>query len=355
MGHHYTHLSPEERGAIQAWVGQGLSARQIARELQRAQSTITRELRRNGCRPRNGRALIGRPRKAPGYDAAAAQQRAVGLRQRPRRPRKLRTGTALWSEVLILLRAGWSPQQASLRLRRRHPDNPAWHVSHETVYTALYAMPRGELRRQLLLRRKRAARRPQRRALDGRGRMTDLPSIHDRPPEVEERLLPGHWEGDLIKGARNQSSVGVLVCRQTLFVMLVRLPDATAQGVLEGFTRAFARLPPRLRKTLTYDQGKEMALHRELSKGLGLKVYFADPHSPWQRGRCENTNGLLRQYLPKGTDLSVHSQRDLDRIAWRLNMRPRVSMDVRMPAEVFLEKLYGRPVDFSTEDVIAVG
>jgi len=169
--------------------------------------------------------------------------------------------------------------------------------------------------------------------------MADLPSIHDRPPEANERLLPGHWEGDFIKGARNQSSVGVLVDRRTLFVKLVKMTGCSAQEALEGFSRAFQPLPAELRQTLTYDQGTEMALHKTLSERTGLAVYFADPHSPWQRGICENTNDLLRQYLPKGTDLSIHSQRQLDAIARRLNLRPRATLGYHCPAEMFMRAL----------------
>lgn len=356
MAAHYTHLSPEERGVIMTLAHQGASGRQIAQVLSRAQSTVARELRRNGYKPPAECGPMGRPRIAGGYDATRAGARARRLRRRPRTARKLRPDGALWPLVCDLLRAGWSPQQAARRLRQAHPDILACHVSHETIYTAIYAMPRGELRRQhvALLRRARGARRPRGRGTGARGRLPDLPSIHLRPPEANERLLPRHWEGDLIKGAANRSAVGGLVCRNSLFVMLAKLEDATAVGVLEGFQRTFAPLPAELRKTLTYDQGKEMALHRALAEGTGLAIYFADPHSPWQRGICENTNGLLRQYLPKGTDLSVHSQRDLDRIAWRLNLRPRKTLGWRMPAEVFLEKLYGRPVHFSIDDALAV-
>lgn len=356
MGTRYEHLGPEERGAIMAMVQGGHSGRSIAMALCRAQSTIARELRRNGYKPPAGCGPIGRPRIAGGYDATRANARARRLRRMPRTPRKLRQGGALWTRVVALLAAGWSPEQAARTLRHAHPVDPAWHVSHETIYTALYAMPRGELRRQhvALLRQGRGARRPRSRGTDRRGTLPDLPGIHLRPPEANERLLPGHWEGDLIRGAHNRSAIGVLVCRHSLFVMLAKVEDATAAGVLEGFQRTFAPLPPQLRKTLTYDQGKEMALHRMLAEGTGLSIYFADPHSPWQRGICENTNGLLRQYLPKGTDLSIHSQRDLDRIAMRLNMRPRKTLGWRMPAEVFLSRLHGRPVTFTIDDALGV-
>jgi IS30 family transposase len=247
----------------------------------------------------------------------------------------------LWRRVRRLLAKGWSPQQISRTLRRQYPAQPDWHVSHETIYTAIYAMPRGHLRQELvaLLRQHKCARRPRGQGSNRRGQMPDLPSIHDRPPEANERLLPGHWEGDLIKGGRSTAPVGVLVDRQTLFLKLIRLRGSTAKEALEGFSRAFAPLPASMRRTLTYDQGKEMALHKTLSRRTGLAIYFADPHSPWQRGICENTNGLLRQYLPKGEDLSVYTQRQLDAIARRLNLRPRATLDYHCPAEMFMRAL----------------
>ncbi len=354
MRKNYQHLSAEERGTIMAMKSANASSHEIAHALGRAQSTIVRELRRNGYAPPPEQRTRGRPPIAGGYDAVRAGERARRMRRMPRTRRKLRREGPLWPQVVTLLAAGWSPQQAASKLRERHPDQPALHVSHETIYTAIYAMPRGELRRQhvALLRRARAARRSLRRGPEARGKLSDLPSIHTRPSDADTRLVPGHWEGDLIMGARNRSAVGVVVCRHSLFVMLTRLERHNAQGVLEGFTRTFSPLPAELLKTLTYDQGKEMALHRTLTEGTGLEVYFADPRSPWQRGICENTNGLLRQYLPKGEDLSIFSQQDLDRIAMRLNMRPRKTLNWRFPSELFLEALLGRPVEFSIEDAL---
>lgn len=341
MGTNYSHLSAEERGVIMAMQANGASGRQIASVLSRAASTIARELRRNGERLPDGGQLMGRPRLIPGYDATRAGERAHRLRRKPRVKRKLRRGTALWRRVRRLLERRWSPQQVAAKLRDLYPERPWLRVSHETIYSAIYAMPRGELRREVvaLLRKGRSRRGRSAKAAgtDARGRLPDLPSIHLRPPEANERLLPGHWEGDLLRGAYNRSAVGVLVCRHSLFLMLAKVEDATALGVLEGFQRTFAPLPDHLRKTLTYDQGKEMAMHRALAEGTGLSIYFADPHSPWQRGICENTNGLLRQYLPKGADLSVLSQRQLDAISWEMNTRPRKTLSWRSPAEVFFE------------------
>jgi len=339
MGQRYNHLSAEERGAIMVGKARGDSARQLATWLGRSPSTISRELARNGQREAIDRPFMGRPRLP--YDAQRAGQRASRLRRKPRRTRKLLRDSRLWRRVRRLLAKGWSPQQISRTLQRQYPHQPAWHVSHETIYTAIYAAPRGQLRKELvaLLRQHKCARRPRAQGADRRGQMPDLPSIHDRPLDANERLLPGHWEGDLIMGARRTPPVGVLVDRQTLFLKLVKLRGGSAAEALEGFTRAFTPLPPSLRKTLTYDQGKEMALHKTLSRRTGLAIYFADPHSPWQRGICENTNGLLRQYLPKGEDLSIHTQRQLDAIARRLNLRPRATLDFHCPAEMFMRAM----------------
>lgn len=337
MGRQYHQLSAEERGTITVMLAQGASARAIARLLGRAPSTIARELARNGHR--RGGPRMGRPRLP--YDATRAGQRARRLRHKARRARKLARETLLWALVRRLLAKRWSPQQISRTLRRRFALEPGLQVSHETIYTAIYAMPRGELRRGLvaLLRQHKCARRPRGQGANRRGRFEDLPSIHDRPPEANERLLPGHWEGDFIKGARNQSSVGVLVDRSTLFLKLVKVEGCSAEAALAGFSGAFAPLPAEAVRTLTYDQGKEMALHRTLAERTGLSIYFADPRSPWQRGLCENTNGLIRQYLPKGTDLSVYAQCELDAIAQSLNTRPRATLDYHCPAEMFMRSL----------------
>ena len=215
-----------------------------------------------------------------------------------------------WSVVLTLLDWKWSPQQIAGTLKRVFPDEPERHVSHETIYTAIYAQPRGELRRQLIacLRHGRSTRMPRTRGDDRRGQIPDMVSIHVRPPEVDDRVMPGHWEGDFIKGAGNKSSVGVLVERTSRLVLLAKMDDATAASALAGFSAKLNSIAEPLRQSLTYDQGKELSRHKDLAARTGVAVYFCDPHSPWQRGTCENTNGLLRQYMPKGTDLSVYSQ-----------------------------------------------
>jgi IS30 family transposase len=233
----------------------------------------------------------------------------------------------------------WSPRQIARTLRRMWPDQPERHVSHETIYNAIYAHPRGELRRALVacLRQSRSTRRPRSGGEDRRGQIPEMVSIHVRPPEVDDRVMPGHWEGDLIKGAGNRSSVAVLVERTTRLVLLARMPDATAESALAAFTAKLNSIIRPLRQTLTYDQGKEMARHKELTAATGVRVYFCDPHSPWQKGSCENTNGLLRQFLPKGTDLSVHDQDALDSIADLMNNRPRQTLGWDSPYQAFMQ------------------
>lgn len=236
---------------------------------------------------------------------------------------------------MLLLSWRWSPQQIASTLKSTFPEQPERHISHETIYTAIYAQPRGELRRELIacLRQGKKARVPRSRGEDRRGQIPEMVSIHLRPPEIEARVMPGHWEGDLIKGAGNRSSVGVLVERSSRLVLLARMPTATAEAALAAFTAKLNAIAAPMRQTLTYDQGKELARHQALARATNMRVYFCDPHSPWQRGSCENTNGLLRQYLPKGTDLSGYTQEQLDVIADSLNTRPRQTLGWNTPLE----------------------
>ena len=351
----YRQLNADERAVIMTMKLDGRSARCIAAALDRSPSTIARELGRNGYRPEHERSTQGRPLLAGGYNAVKATTRARRVRRQACPQPKLRRDGPLWRKVQAYLRQFWSPQQIAATLKADHPGQRALQASHETIYTAIYACPRGSLRKELvsLLRQGRSARRPRSRGEDRRGALQDMVSIHVRPPEANERLLPGHWEGDLIKGARNQSSVGTLVCRKTLFVMLVKMDGATAAQALRGYEQAFSPLDEQLRQTLTYDQGKEMALHKKLAESTGLKIYFADPHSPWQRGICENINGLIRQYLPKGSDLSLYSQRQLDHIAWSLNTRPRKTLGFQTPAQAFFEECFKRQINI--DPVVALG
>jgi IS30 family transposase len=343
MGTNYQQLSSEERTMIQLSLEQGCTLRAIARSVQRAPSTISRELRRNGWSdPATAARKCGRPLVAGGYRAPLAQQRAVLLAGSARTPARLALDGPLWKQVERLLRTAHSPEQIAGILRRMHPDEPRLQVSHETIYTALYAMPRGELRTELMacLRQARKTRRPRARGEDRRGTIPNMTSIHLRPPEVDERVIPGHWEGDLIKGARNASAVGTLVERTTLFVALAKVENASADAAVTGFGLVLNRIDAQRRLSLTYDQGREMARHEQLSAMTGVKVYFADPHSPWQRGINENTNGLLRQYFPKGTDLSQFSQAELDAVAWQMNTRPRKTLGWKCPAEVFMPESF---------------
>ncbi|MBK8132291.1 MAG: IS30 family transposase [Gammaproteobacteria bacterium] len=343
MGTNYKHLSCEERAMIQLHLEQGCTLRAIARSVQRAPSSISRELRRNGwSNPATVPRKRGRPPVAGGYRAPLAQQRADALATLARCPPRLARDGPLWSHVERLLRALHSPEQIAGILRRMNPDEPTLQVSHETIYTALYAMPRGALRTELIacLRQARKSRRPRARGEDRRGTIPNMTSIHRRPPEIDARIIPGHWEGDLIKGARNASAVGTLVERTTLFVTLARLDNASAAAAVTGFSTVLNRVAAQRRLSMTYDQGREMAHHARLSELTGVMVYFADPHSPWQRGINENTNGLLRQYFPKGMDLSGFTQAELDAVAWQLNTRPRKTLGWKCPAELFMPESF---------------
>ena len=337
MGKEYTQLGLEDRIMIQTQLELGIKAGAIARSLGRPACTVSRELRRNGWIRPKAKRRPGRPALAGGYSAVTAHQRAQACTAQPRVERRLRPGTVLWKCVMGYLNARHSPEQISGILALVHPHLPAVQLSHETIYTAIYALPRGELRTEVIgwLRFGHAKRRPRTRGEDRRGKIPDMVSIHDRPPEIDERLIPGHWEGDLIKGAFNRSAVGTLVERTTLFTVLSKMEDASAEAALSGFSHVLNRIEAQNRLSLTYDQGREMAQHQRLTAATGVKVYFADPHSPWQRGINENTNGLLREYLPKGMDLSRFTQKDLDAIAWQLNTRPRKSLGFRCPAELF--------------------
>lgn len=333
----YKQLSIEERSVIQAQLTLGFKPSWIAVGLGRSVSTISRELHRNGWMKLKGKPERGRPAIAGKYRAILAQGRADGLSAKPRVERRLQLGSALWNAVMDYLSLGYSPEQIAGTLKTVNAEHPNLQVSHETIYSAIYLMPRGELRTEVIgwLRFGHTKRRPRARGEDRRGQIPDMVSIHDRPPEVDERLVPGHWEGDLIKGKGNRTSVGTIVERTTLFTVLAKMEKATAESAVNGFSHVLNRIEAQKRLSMTYDQGREMARHAQLTENTGIKVYFADPHSPWQRGINENTNGLLRQYLPKGEDLSVFSQEELDAIAWKLNTRPRKSLGFKCPAELF--------------------
>ena len=359
------YLNEAEREELAAGWAAGLSRAEIARGLGRHRSTIGRELSRNrtvrrpapvagpdGQRPRRGPVPgTNRGRDRPQherlrYRAVVAQSKADERARRPK-PGKLARNRDLHAVVSAGLLRRWSPEQISRTLRRDYPDRPEMQVSHETIYQALYVQGRGELRRELArcLRTGRALRKP-RRLPDRRSQRAHIPAellIAARPAEVEDRAVPGHWEGDLIIGAGGVSAIGTLVERSTRFVMLLHLPGRrTAEAVRDAMIAQIATLPAALRRSLTWDQGIELARHGEITVALDLPIFFCDPHSPWQRGSNENTNGLLRQYFPKGSDLSVHSAEDLTAVADELNARPRKTLGWNTPAQQ-LARLLAHP------------
>ena len=330
----YRQLQPEDRVTLASLRQQNVSMRAIARQLQRAPSTISRELQRNS--------------PPSGYASVSAQCLALKRRRAGRATIKLHPESILFALVIELLRLRWSPEQIALTLARLYPKGHEHRVSHESIYNCIYAMPVGELRKELIatLRQAHNKRLPRSKGQDRRGQIPDMLSIHVRPPEIEDRQFPGHWEGDLIKGEGNASAVGTLVERTSRLVMLVKLPHpkpASAANVLQAFTDKLLGIAQPLRLSMTYDQGREMAMHKKLSELTGIAVYFCDPHSPWQRGSNENMNGLVRQYLPKGTDLSIYSQEQLDAIADEINNRPRKGLGVRSPLAVYRELLVNSP------------
>ena len=316
-------LSLAEREEISRGLAAADGVRALARRMGRAPSTISRELRRHG----------GRTHYRASLADAAAWERA----RRPQRCR-LAQRPALRRLVEQKLCADWSPQQIAAWLTRMYPEEPTMQVSHETIYRALYVQARGALKRALVahLRRGQRYRRPRAtaRADRGPGQLIDIVSIAARPPSADTRAVPGHWEGDLLVGARG-TQLATLVERQSRFVLLQRLPAADSATVVGALARRVRRLPAALRQSLTWDRGKEMAQHQRFTVATEVQVYFCDPHSPWQRGSNENTNGLLRQYFPKGTDLRQITQRQLDAVARKLNARPRQTLAWKTPAEVF--------------------
>lgn len=320
------YLSLLERQRIATLRGQGLGVREIARRLGRSPSTISRELRRNTSAHDRG------------YDGDLAHARARQRMRRPRRGRVLQDA-GLRAEIQARLEQEWSPEQIAAHLRRCFPDRPDWHVCHETIYQAIYHGGRGGLSRRLTakLRTGRALRRRRRRPDQRRVRfVAPAVLIEHRPPAAEQRVRVGDWEGDLITGRLNRSAIGTLVDRTSRYLRLIPLPTGhAAEHLRDGLLATFADIPPDARWTLTWDQGAEMALHHQVAPLFREGVFFAHPASPWQRGTNENTNGLLRQYFPKGTDLSLHGVEDLRAVEHRLNNRPRKSLGWRSPAEVF--------------------
>ncbi len=315
-------LSLSEREEISRGLAKGQSMRMIASSIQRAPSTVSREIGRH-----HGRAE---------YRAAEADRRAWNSGLRPKRCR-LAIHRRLQKIVSEKLSLNWSPEQISGWLKWQYPDDTEMHISHEAIYRSLFIQARGVLKKELIghLRTRRVMRRCKNSNTRGvgRGQIVDAVSIRERPAEVEDRAVPGHWEGDLLSGVNN-THIATLVERQSRFTMLVKVKGKATQGVVKALIKQVRRLPVELRKSLTWDRGHEMAAHKEFTIATDVQVYFCDPSSPWQRGTNENTNRLLRQYFPKGTDLSGYSQADLNRVALQLNQRPRKTLAFHCPAEV---------------------
>jgi transposase, IS30 family len=319
-------LSLLEREEIRAGIAAGDSFRVIARRIGRAPSTVSRE--------------VGGVRGRGEYRATRAEDRACVRARRPKRS-KLAANPRLRRVVTTMLERRFSPQQISATLKLEYPDDQELRIAPETIYQSLYVQSRGRLRKDLAryLRTGRSRRKP-RRGPTGQGRIREMVSISQRPAGANDRAVPGHWEGDLIAGKANRSFIGTLVERHTRYVMLTHLGnDARTETVTAKIAEQIVRLPEHLRLSLTWDQGREMARHAEFTIATGVTVYFCDPHSPWQRGSNENTNGLLRQYFPKGTDLAIHDQHALDRVAAELNGRPRQTLSWATPAEKMAELL----------------
>lgn len=323
------HLNLEERIELEAALRAGETQAAVAARLTRSAATISREVALNGGRARY---------RAAGAHRAAQQRRGAARRGRC----AINECPPLRDEVHTRLRRGWSPEEIAGSLKRDYSDLPVMHTSHESIYRYVYVVARGALQRELAacLRRHHRSRRPRRRGVAAtQGKLQDMVLIDQRPPEVETRLLPGHYEGDLILGAGNQSAVGVLVERTSRFTFLCHLPKKDATSVREAFTRKLKGIPATLLKSLTYDQGKEMAEHQLLATDLNLQVFFCHPHSPWERGTCESQNGRIRHYLPKGTDLSLISYQQLSAYQEMLNERPRKILGWKSPAQCFRELL----------------
>jgi IS30 family transposase len=321
-------LSLEDRETIALLRAAGAGVRAIARELRRDPGVISRELDRNSARSGTYRPL--------------GAQRAAEVRARRPKRAKLAVPGPLRDFVIAQLAEDWSPRQIANVLAVEHPDQPEQRVCAETIYQSIYLQSRGALKRDLAahLRRGRTQRKPQNRPEERRGKLVGTISISQRPAEAADRAVPGHWEGDLIMGRENGSAIGTLVERATRFVLLIHLPDRhTAQAFHDAIVPTLNTLPVELKRSLTWDNGKEMAMHHQITMATGMAVYFADPRSPWQRGSNENTNGLLRQYFPKGVSLRRYGPEDLTEAARRLNSRPRDTLGWRTPAQALNELL----------------
>lgn len=334
----YHRLQSSEREIISLCLEQNESLLEIAQRLQRSVSTISREFARH--------ARDGTP-----YRAFPAQAQAETKAGRRRGTCKIDACQPLKEVLVAKLRLYWSPKQIATYLKTTYPDDKRMHVSHETIYTYLYVQAKGTLKKQLiaLLRQARKKRRPKGASKDGRGQIPHMISIDDRPPEVNSRRIPGHWEGDLVMGKRNQSAIGTLVERSTRFLIIVPLTATDAETVRKAFGRAIRRLPEHLRLSLTYDRGKEMAQHELFTKETKMRVYFAHPYSPWQRGTNENTNLLIRDFFPKGTDFQQVKRKELQFVQHALNERIRETLGWNTPKHMFTQLLNTFPTTVALE------
>lgn len=329
----YTRLSSREREEISISLTAGRTFSEIADLLGRSVSTISREVWKN-CRYKLT------------YRVLRAQDKSDFMKHRSKQPRRLDVNELLKNYVFTKVKLHWSPEEVARRLKIDYPHDDAMKISHEAIYTYIYCLPKGQLRKELIrcLRQERNLRKKRKNAHQRRGAIQDAISIHERPVETVDRTIPGHWEGDLLMGSKlSRSAVGTLVERTTRYLFIVPLSGLDAYSVRTAFAKALEKLPRRLKKSLTYDRGSEMAEHKLFTQDTKIKVYFADPHSPWQRGTNENTNGLIRQYFPKGTNFHQISTQELKRVQDQLNGRPRKALDFLMPDEVF-PKLLTHPI-----------
>ena len=330
MPNQFVRLTDAEREEISRGLARGESLRGIARSLGRAPSTVSRDVRAERDRERGYRAVRAHARAARAASRRRKGKTKLGLNVRLRK----------WVEAKLLLR--WSPSQVAKAASEEYPDDMTMRISHETIYDHVYVLPRGALRKGLIsaLRREHKYRRKASRKTgtpaETRGKLAEMLSIEERPKAVEDRTVPGHWEGDLIVGKGNRSAVGTLVERTTRYAILVPLRSGKdAASVRRAYARELRKLPKEMARTLTYDQGKEMGEHKKFTVDTGIKVYFAHPHSPWERGTNENTNGLVRQFFPKGTDFSKVTAREIKRAQRLLNGRPRMTLGWKKPEQVF--------------------
>ena len=330
----YTRLTFTDREEISKGIWASETFTTIAERLHRPTSAVTREVWSNV------------KKKKRSYSAYKAHMRAEKIKQTGRRPKKLLANLPLQDYVYAKLREKWSPDEIAQRIKIDHPHDRAMRISHETIYRHIYCLPRGELRKELTkaLRQERKMRQPRKYAHYRKQRIQDLISISERPQEVKDRIIPGHWEGDLIVGKDHQSAIGTLVERTTRLTLIVPLKAKDALSVNKAFAEAFKKIPKQFKKTLTYDRGSEMSKHLLFTNDTQIQVYFADPYRPWQRGTNENTNGLIRQYFPKGTDFRKVSLKELRTAEHALNSRPRKVLEYYTPLERFYELVIGEKI-----------